>query len=513
MKIVRRILRILLGLLLLLTVLITTALHWPLPDVEVPERHGSLLIRSIHIIDIRSGEVWNDQDILIEKNRIAEIRRAGQMEVSDTVFTLEGEGKYLMPGLWDMHTHSSPYSPWLHHPLYIANGVTGVRDMSGQLNKPDNYWSGSKERLQWNEQMAADKRVAPRYVLQSSFQINGAASVPTGYPEFFKVQHEEDIPLLLDYYRKEQVDFIKVYFEIPPQSYRKLAQDAPRYGMHLAGHKPMFVSLEEAINLGQRSFEHARVFMYECFPKAEALRNSPQWEEIYRASRTSMVNDFDTVKAGQLMDLMRIKNTHWTPTLQTVKMGAFANDEDFLQSPYLQYVPAMRQTLWWNPDRSRYSQGNQVDKDFYEAAQQQVGMAHKKGVPIMMGTDVPDTYVFAGFSVHAELKDLTDCGLSNLEALQTATLVPAKYCGLAHEYGSVERGKVADLIILDKNPMENIENTRSIQGVVFNGIYYSPQKLENLKKTTASLARSFHMNVKFVYSLLSSPLMRRQLAD
>jgi len=179
----------------------------------------------------------------------------------------------------------------------------------------------------------------------------------------------------------------------------------------------------------------------------------------------------------------------------------------------------MRYELWWRPDFNRASrknnstEGHGINTDFYKAAKKQVAMAFRRGVPIMLGTDVTDTYVFPGFGVHHELQELTDCGLSNLQALQSATIVPARFCGLENDFGSIEVGKMADLILLDGDPLQDIAHTREIYGVILNGTFYDRGKLDQLKELTASLAGSFHMNLKFVYSLFSSPLMRRQIAD
>ncbi|WP_438426303.1 amidohydrolase family protein [Aquimarina macrocephali] len=489
---------------------------WPLPQLEVPKAHNSILIKSINIIDVESGAILHNQDILVEGNTIKAI---DSVINSSSHFIINGKNKYIIPGLWNMHTHSTQQSEWLHHPLYIANGVTGVRDMSGQLNKKDTYWAGSKERLQWNQDLAQHIRITPRYVLQSSYQIDGKYSVPNSFPEFFKLQKEEDIAPFLDFYKNEDVDFIKIYMQIPPKSYRKLALEAPKYGIHLAGHKPIFISLEEAIQLGQRSFEHGRVFMYECFPKADSLKNSNNWKKIYTASKRSMVMDFDKKKAIQLMDLMRKNNTYWTPTLQTLKSDAFAHTPAFINNPNRKYIPAIKRKLWWNPGINKAAEKNRslkekdLNLDFYRASQRQVSMAHKRGVPIMAGTDVTDAYVFAGFSLHTELIDLVESGLSNLEALQTATIIPAEYSKLNNKYGTIDIGKTADLVLLNKNPLEDISYTQSIHGVLLDGIYYNNKKIQELKDFTSSIASAFHINIKVAYSLLSSPLIRIQLAD
>ena len=143
----------------------------------------------------------------------------------------------------------------------------------------------------------------------------------------------------------------------------------------------------------------------------------------------------------------------------------------------------------------------------------QVKTASETGVPIMTGTDVTDSYVFAGFSIHDELEDLTKSGLSNLKAIQSATIIPAKFVGEDKNYGTIETGKIADLVILNKNPLEEITNSREIFGVVMNGIYYDQSKLEELKVFSESVISTFHMNIKVLYSLLNSSLMRVQLAD
>ena len=502
---------------LLFALIITTAILWPLPKMEASEKHNTTLIKSVNIIDIQTGAILVNRDIFIENNIIKYIDTSGVLKSRKADFIVNGNGKYIIPGLWDMHTHSNQHSEWLHHPLYIANGVTGIRDMSGQLNKKDSYWAGSKERLKWNAELSTNARVTPRYVLQSSYQIDGASSVPNGFPEFFKLQKDKDIDSLLNFYKDEGVDFIKIYQQIKPKSYKKLALEAPKYGMHLAGHKPMFLTLEEAINLGQRSFEHGRIFMFESFPKADSLRIADNWRSFFSKSKKSMVEDFNPEIAIKLMKLMKEKNAYWTPTLQTLKFEAFAHKESFLNNSNLKYITTIRKKLWWGLDaannKKRNLSDNELSIDFYKASQEQVKMAREIGVPIMAGTDVTDSYVFAGFSLHDELENLTKSGLSNLEALQSATIVPAKYAELDNYYGTIETGKIADLVILDKNPLAYITNSKMISGVMLNGVYYNSNKIQELKNFTQSTASSFHMNIKVIYSLVNSPLIRVQFAD
>ena len=499
-------------------IIIITAYLWPTYKLQTPVVFERTIIKYVNVVDVVSGEVAVDQFVLIEQSRIIKIDTT-HITASDDALIIDGTGKYLIPGLWDMHTHSNQHSEWLHHPLYIANGVTGVRDMSGQLNKKDSYWVGSKERLQWNNDLDHGTRVTPRYVLQSSYQMDGEKAIPEDAPNFFKLQNPSQVDSLLQFYKNEKVDFIKVYQQLPKEMYKLLALKAPKYGLHLAGHKPMFLSLKEAVNLGQKSFEHGRIFMYECFPETDSLKNPTNWKVYFSKSKGKIVQQFDSVQAKTLMRLMQQRKAYWTPTLQTLKFEANAHKVNFTNNMNLKYITKVKKQLWWkydtdyNKEKNLESKGTNVSEQFFEASKKQVAMANKMGVFIMAGTDVTDSYVFAGFSLHDELYELTISGLSNLEALQAATIIPVKYSNVEEDYGAIEIGKKADLVLLNKNPLEDITNTREINGVLINGVYYNEEKLSELKEFTEAAASSFHMNVKAFLSLVNSPLIRVQFAD
>ncbi|WP_298899153.1 amidohydrolase family protein [uncultured Psychroserpens sp.] len=512
-------LKIILFVLSFLTLIIVIGIIWPISNIIPPQKHHTILIKSINVIDVKTGLVLENRNMLIEGNIITAIDSSEILVKDSNTLLIDGSGKYVIPGLWDMHTHSNQHSPWLHHPLYVANGVTGIRDMSGQLNQKDSYWVGSRERLKWNAELDVHQRVTPRYVLQSSYQIDGSASVPDGFPDFFKLENPEQADSLLQFYKNVNVDFIKVYQQIPVDSYRKLAKNAEHYGMYIAGHKPMFLSLEEAVNLGQRSFEHGRIFLFESFPEADSLKHPENWKTNFSKYKKKLIENYNPEIAKELMQLMKSKNAYWVPTLQTIKFEALAHDENFTDNPNLKYITTIRKKLWWdldtknNTNRNNAKETKGVSEGFYKIAVEQVKQAHDIGVPIMTGTDVTDSYTFAGFSLHEELIDLTKCGLTNLEALQSATIIPAQYVEKENLYGSVEKGKIADLVLLNHNPLKDIVNTSEIHGVLMNGLYYDANKIEELKAFTESAASSFHMNIKVLSSFMNSPLIRVQFAD
>lgn len=474
-----------------ITLVFSVALFWPMPKLALPVKFSYVFIKSINVVDVVSGKILTNRDILITGNKINKIDTTGILKVPLNALVVNGSNMFVIPGLWDMHTHSNQFSEWLHHPLYIANGITGVRDMSGQLGKKDSYWVGSQERLGWNSEVLENKRIAPRYLLQSSYQIDGKFSVPVGYPQFFSLQQINDVDSLLQFYHDQKVDFIKVYNRIPAKAYEKLAIEAPKYGMHIAGHKPADVTLKSAILLGQKSFEHGRLFL----------------NTVFR----------DTIIS--LLQLMKTKNTYWVPTLQTLKFEANAHNAAFIENLNLKYIAWIQRKLWWTPDvianrkRNFSKDGKGLSAIFFNSVKKHVKIADSLGVPIMAGTDVSDSYVFPGFSLHEELQELENSRLTSLSALQTATINPSKFVGKENLYGSINPGKVADMVILLKNPLTKIENTKKIFGVLFNGLYYDAKKLEELKEFSANASSSFHINVKLFFSLFNSPLIRVQWAD
>ncbi|WP_283708757.1 amidohydrolase family protein [Marinicella marina] len=510
---------------LLLTVVVVMVLLavyfylMPLKTPAVKAVDNDLFILNIHVVDVENERIRMNQNVVITAGLIEHIDAALRPQDFRAHQLIDGSEKYLMPGLWDMHTHSLKISSYIHHPLFIRYGVTSVRDMSGCLDQDDSYWACPDDRRRWSQQAAAGQGVSPAYHRQSSYQTNGGNEVPAGFTEYFHLKTSDDAEKMVDFYAQQGVDFIKTYSELSTEQFSWLAKASAEKGMQLAGHKPLKVSLKQALDSDMTSLEHGRLFAFECYQDIAAFRNLEDPISAYNADKIrDIINHQDPQKCAQLMQTMANSPTAWVPTLTTLKMSAQSSGIDLENQAHLKYIPTLVKTLIWQPDLHRASngldkQGRFVHQDYYELIETHIKQARTNNIKILVGTDNIDTLVYSGLSVHQELQNLVDAGMPTAKALKAATLWPAQFSDVDAITGSAEAGKRADLVILNDNPLENIKNTQTIEAVLFNGHLYDHQALMALDHYTTEMASSIHLNTKLLVQMLMSPLMRVQLAD
>ena len=490
----------------------------PPPGMPQPGYAGDFVIRNVRVIDVETGRARQAADVVVRNDVITAIGR--DVEAPRGAREIRGTGKYLMPGLWDMHTHSNTFAGQYQHPLFIANGVTGVRELWGCMSQSDSFIACIDDRRRWNRALATGAGLSPRYVGQSSFQINGGDEVPAGFESFFRLGTSADADALARFYKQAGADFLKVYSSVSSAEYDALVDAAAAHELAVAGHRPLKVSLRQAIEAGQRSVEHGRLFALECYGEAASFRALPDPLAAYDTEFIAeLVDGQDAARCRELMAAMARSQTWWTPTLQTLRMGAMAHDAAFRNDARQRYVPGVLRRLMWTPDADRNAataldaSGRNVRTALYDLALRHVGEAHAAGVRLLAGTDAFDTYVYPGFSLHDELGLLVAAGLTPAAALRTATIDAAAFMELDHRYGSVSVGKAGDLLLLGANPLQDIDNTRHIEALLFSGHYYDRDALDTLLAFAEHRAGSVHQNVRILWQALRSPLVRQQFAD
>ncbi|HET9483809.1 MAG TPA: amidohydrolase family protein, partial [Xanthomonadales bacterium] len=232
-----------------------------------------------------------------------------------------------------------------------------------------------------------------------------------------------------------------------------------------------------------------------------------------------LVDEHDPARCAEPMAAMAASDTWWTPTLQVLRMSALAGNPQFREDPRLRYIPLVIRAGLWAPDADRWAEkaahesGRDVQAELYRLALDNVRQAHAAGVRIVAGTDAGDTYVFPGFAIHDELAELVRAGLAPMDALRSATLDAARFTGKADEYGAIEAGKVADMILLDANPLIDIRNTREIAGLFFNGQYLDRVALDELLAFSEQQASSVRTNLQLLWGAMNSPVVQAQFAD
>jgi hypothetical protein len=454
----------------------------PTPLFSQPKQQPAqppLVFTHVTIIDATGSPASADMTVVIIGERIAEIGPSAKVRIPEGARLIDATDKFLIPGLWDMHAHT--LTKELFFPLYLANGVTGVRDMF-------NPWAKFAE---WRKEISEGKILGPQIVASYTI-VDGPKPV---WPLSIAVSNETEGREAVLSLKRRGADFVKVYSLLPRAGYFAIADEAKKQGMTFAGHVPEAVSAGEAADAGQKSIEHLTGVLVACSAREDEIRaetlkavvggRSLLIESFFKR-QVAALDSYDEKKARALFARF-VKNGTWqVPTLTVLRAFRNADDPSMNADQRLRYIPPfIRQALGWNLKdafgfKNRTPQEVAEGKRLFQKQLELVGAMHRAGVRFLAGTDTPNPFVYPGFSLHDELELLVKAGLTPMEALQTATRNPAEYLNKLDSFGTVEKGKIADLVLLEANPLAEIGNTRKIASVVRSGKLIPKAQLQEM---------------------------------
>jgi imidazolonepropionase-like amidohydrolase len=452
------------------------------------QKSDVLALQHVTVIDMTGAPPQPDTTVIITGNHISAIGRTGKVHVPNGAQIIDANGKFLIPGLWDMHVHFSEIERTF--PLFIANGVTGVRNMGGELD----------DLLRWRADVARGMVVGPRIVTCGPI-IDGpdpAAHGPTIVVGTVSVARKT-----VEMLKQRGADCVKVYDRVPRDVYFAIIDEARKRDLPVAGHVPLSVTSIEASRAGQKSIEHLGSILESTSTlETELLReeSSPQpvtdpsdYPKRIAVRGERMLDTYDERKAEEVFAILARNLTWQVPTLEFKWAQTFIDELFRKPDPRLEYISAT-ELQWWSPEKNFFARYRTPEyiafrKRLFQKELDLVGALHRAGVPFMAGTDLSGAYVFPGFSLHHELQLLVQAGFTPMEALQTATRNPAMFLGELKSGGTVEKGKLANLVLLDANPLLDIRNSERVNAVILNGRYLSRSKLDQMLADVKASAR------------------------
>jgi imidazolonepropionase-like amidohydrolase len=434
-----------------------------------PEGAGqtALLIRNVHVVDVEKGTVLRDQQLVVDSGRIRQI--ASQTEHPERYLTvIDGKGAYAVPGLTEMHAHipSPPVSETriaetLY--LYLARGVTTIRGMLGH-----------PYHLRLREQAEKGEIPSPR-IFTSSPSLNGN-TVRTPGEAVEKVRQ----------YAREGYDFLKIHPGIQRDVFDSLAAAAREAGIPFAGHVPVDVGIRHALESGYATIDHVDGYLEGLVPESAGVR--PQDNGFFGFRFTALA---DTARIPELMALTR-KHKVWVVPTQSLFERWFAptSADSLLAQPEMKYMPGATLASW-RQVKTQYMEDPSWDpgqwQTFDAIRLELIRRLAKEGHGLLLGSDAPQLFNVPGFSLKHEIAGMRRAGLSPLEILRMGTLYPARFFGQESEWGSLEEGKVADLVLVEGNPLEDLSALEAIRGVMLKG-HWIP--LDEIDQKLTEIARN-----------------------
>jgi imidazolonepropionase-like amidohydrolase len=418
----------------------------------------------VAVIDGTSSTPRLDQTVVVRGNRIASVGPSRSARVPAGARVVDGRGKFLIPGLWDMHVHTATTAGRDVVPLYVANGVTGVRDMAGD-------WPTI---TRFRDEIARGALTGPRIIASGPYLEGGDVPIP-----HILARSPDEARVAVDSLIRLGVDFVKVHGQLTPATYFAIARRARERGIAFGGHVPSVVGSAAASDSGQRSIEHLLAIPAPCTP-AESIALQPRYR-VQRALGRCSSEDLAPLYARF------VRNGTWVTPTFTAQYEIAAWPKRAVPGDSLaQYLPdTLRRyvaAIFPMPD-SIPADADSVGHAMFEKRLAQVATMHRAGVRILTGTDAPLRNSPPGFGLHEELVLLARGGLTPFEIIRAATLEPARFLGLLDSAGTIAPGKLADLVLLDANPLLDIRNTRRIAAVVANGVLFDERDRARLLST------------------------------
>jgi len=419
-------------------------------------------VTHVSVVDVEHATTRADLTVVVDGPRITAIGPAATTNVPVGARTIDGRGKWLIPGLWDMHVHTAVPTGRTLLSLYVANGVTGVRDMGGDFAMING----------WRRDIAAGRLVGPRIVAAGPY-LEGHGS-PIAHIE---VHTPNDARRAVDSLAALRVDFVKVHSALPRETFFAAAREARARKLALAGHLSRNVTVTEASDSGQRSLEHLLGFVNVCTAaESIAFANVDPLRRIV----------FNTCTSRDQRDVYRhlARNGTWVrPTMTPAWEFAVLPQHDvpgdtlvrFLSDSLRAYMVGI-----FDPPPELPPGATILGQRMFAKRHELVRALHEAGVPLLTGTDAPMRNSPPGFGLHEEMLEFVRSGLSPAVALRAATYEPARYLGALDSLGAVAPGKLADLVLLDADPLQRIENAHRIAAVFTRGRVYDRASLDRM---------------------------------
>lgn len=430
-----------------------------------------LIITNARIVDVKDGVVLPRKTIVIKNDTIHTVTDDKKAADFKAVQFIDASDKYVIPGLWDMHTHV--LDDTLEYPYFnrmlVANGVTGIRDM----------W-GSDLVAAWAKKQFTQGKLPHQHF----YRTNHIADGPPGSSDLPTIDTPEEAVHFVDsIYENTTADFIKTYSLLRPDVYYAIAKRCNELKFPFAGHVPDMVPVENAIKIGHKCIDHMEGIDVALSTEREELYKQLGTLEIDWTKRIQRINDTQSdERIPYLADLLLKHGAMVSPTFVVLKGTTRLIDGESLDSGYQNsFIPSRMKKLW--RDNARYLPNGYAEpwKKFVARQYDILRLLSKEGVLVLAGSDTSESlaYTYAGFSLHEELEELVKAGLSPLQALQAATLNAGIFLNRPEKIGQVSPGFYADLVILEGNPLDNISQTRKIHSVISKGIYYDRTNLNN----------------------------------